>query len=251
MHVLLTNDDGIYAEGLRALYHCLSRRHTVTVVAPDRERSAVGHGITLHQPLRTTRVSSGNGFRGVAVDGTPVDCVKLAVLALLDEQPDMVVSGINMGANVGVNINYSGTVAAAREGAIYGLPAIAASVQGNGRKSYDDAAEFVCRLMEKTPAMSLPMGTVLNINMPDIPLDQAAGVRFTRQDQELFDETIEKRIDPRNRPYFWQGCDVQRYTDPEADGAALGQRFITITPIICDATDYGILQTLKAWENEI
>ena len=248
MHVLLTNDDGIYAEGLRALYHYLSRLHKVTVVAPDRERSAVGHGITLHQPLRTTPVSSGNGFHGIAVNGTPADCVKLAVLELLDDKPDMVVSGINPGANVGVNINYSGTVAGAREGALYGLPAIAASVQGRGRENYDDAADFICRLMEKTPAMNLPMGIVLNVNMPDIPLEQAAGVRFSRQDQELFAETMEKRTDPRNRPYFWQGCDAQTYRDPHADGAFLGQRYVTITPITCDATDYRVLESLKAWE---
>ena len=245
MRVLLTNDDGIHAEGLRALFRRLSRDHDVTVVAPDRERSAVGHGITLHQPLRAHRVSA-NGLSGFAVNGTPADCVKLALLELMDKRPQVVVSGINPGANVGININYSGTVAAAREGALCGLRAIAASVQARTPSRYDAAADFICRLMEKTAAMDFPYGTVLNVNMPDGPLDRAAGVRFSRQGLEPAAETVEKRTDPRNRPYFWQGCDGQTFaSQPDADGAVLENRFVTITPISCDTTDYGVLATLK------
>ena len=129
MNILLTNDDGIYAKGLWALYAKFARRHCVTVVAPDRERSAVGHGITLYQPLRTNRVNINNGFTGYAVNGTPADCVKMGLMEILDSKPDMVISGINPGANVGVNINYSGTVAAAKEAALYNVPAIAVSIQ--------------------------------------------------------------------------------------------------------------------------
>ena len=149
---------------------------------------------------------------------------------------------------MGVNINYSGTVAAAREGALYGLPAIAASVQGSHREGYDDAAAFVCRLMEKTAARGLPFGTVLNVNFPDIALNQASGVRFSRQGVDMGGEYIEKRTDPRNRPYFWQGCETPCVNEnSDDDGAALSNRFITITPIACDTTDYSLLESLKGW----
>jgi 5'/3'-nucleotidase len=252
MNILLTNDDGIQAPGLLALYRELSARHMVTVVAPDRERSAVGHGITLHQPLRAQPMPMGNGGGGFAVNGTPADCVKLALLELLSARPDMVISGINPGANVGVNINYSGTVAAAKEAALYGLPAIAASVAGRGRDHFDDAAVFVCRLMETTAEKGLPFGTILNVNIPDLPLDRAAGVKISKQGIELFEETIEKRTDPRNRPYFWQGCDAQTFAEnPDADGAALGNQYVTITPIKCDTTDYAVLEDLKGWDIDL
>ncbi|MFH1984937.1 MAG: 5'/3'-nucleotidase SurE [Pseudomonadota bacterium] len=248
MHVLLTNDDGIHAPGLLALCRRLSRDFTVTVVAPDRERSAVGHGITLHQPLRAHPMDWDNGVRGFAVSGTPADCIKLALLDLMPEKPDIVVSGINPGANVGVNINYSGTVAAAKEAALYGIPAIAVSREGQGQAHYAGIADFTAGFAVTMLARGLPFGTFLNVNFPDAPVRETAGVRFASQGFEMFPETIEKRVDPRNRTYYWQGCDAQTFTaDREVDGSVLQKKYIAITPISCDATDYRFLDMLKAW----
>jgi len=248
MNILLTNDDGIHAPGLLAMCHRLSEDFTVTVVAPDRERSAVGHAITLHQPLRAHPMGWDNGVRGFAVSGTPADCIKLAMLELMPERPDLVVSGINPGANVGININYSGTVAAAKEAALYGIPAIAVSREGRSQTHFEDIADFTTDLAATTLSRGLPFGTFLNVNFPDVPVSETAGVRIASQGIEMFPETVEKRLDPRNRAYYWQGCDAQTFTtNPEADGSVLAQRFITITPISCDTTDYRFLDVLKAW----
>jgi 5'-nucleotidase len=219
-------------------------------VAPDRERSAVGHGITLHEPLRTKTVSAnGRGF-GTSVTGTPADCVKLAIFELLDARPDMVMSGINPGPNIGVNINYSGTVSAAREAALYGIPAVAASIGGHSGRYYGEAAGYVVKFIERVMARGLPYGTFLNINLPDRPIGDVAGTRISRQAISPFSETFEKRVDPRDQHYFWQGCDSQTVFDhPETDSAALHENFISITPIKCDTTDYDMMETLKGWKD--
>ncbi len=248
MNILLTNDDGIYAEGLWALYEKFVRRHSVTVVAPDRERSAVGHGITLYQPLRTTLININSGHTGYAVNGTPADCVKIGLMEILDAKPDMVISGINPGANVGVNINYSGTVAAAKEAALYRIPAIAVSLQGCLAADYDYAAHFTAILAENVYKKGLPFGTILNVNIPDIPTDKIEGVRISRQGTALYSEYVDKRVDPRNRTYYWHGYDSKTsFDDPEIDGAVLDDNFISITPIKCDMTDYNMLDELKRW----
>jgi 5'-nucleotidase len=248
MNILLTNDDGIFSKGLRALYKQFALRHCVTIVAPDRERSAVGHGITLNEPLRATRVEIDGGFSGYAVSGTPTDCIKLGVLELLDSKPDVVISGINPGANVGVNINYSGTVAAAKEAALYGIPAIAASVQGDKTDHYADVATFLETLTEEVFERGLPFGTCLNVNIPNISIKESAGIRFSRQGTELFPEHFDKRVDPRNRTYYWQGYNAQFFDNsPDIDGVALYKNFITITPIQCDMTNYSMMEDLKAW----
>ncbi len=252
MIVLLTNDDGIYAEGLWALHRCFADRHRVFVIAPDRERSAIGHAITLHQPLRANRVSVNGGFGGYAVNGTPADCVKLAVSEILPARPDIVVSGINPGANVGVNLNYSGTVAAAKEAALGGSLALAVSIEGRDAEHYDDAARFVARLSEIVKAKGLPFGTFLNVNIPNRPLNEIAGVRISRQGVGRLSETVEKRLDPRNLTYYWQGRDRQLFgDDPEIDGKALGDNCISITPVKCDMTDYKLLPDLKGWDLNI
>ena len=248
MKILLTNDDGIYSEGLWALYHRFSEKHSVTVVAPDRERSAVGHGITLYEPLRASRVEANSGGQGYAVNGTPADCIKMGFMELLDDMPDLVVSGINPSANVGVNINYSGTVAAAKEAALYRVPAIAVSMQGNSKNTYEDAAFFISTLAEDVLLNGLPFGTILNVNIPDVPMDKIEGVRISRQGNELYDEFMDKRIDPRNRTYYWHGFESRiSFNHPDIDGAALEENFISITPIKCDMTDYVALEDLKAW----
>jgi len=249
MQILLTNDDGIHSEGLWALYRRFSRKHTVTVVAPDRERSAIGHGITLDRPLRAFEVAVGNGFRGFAVTGTPADCIKLGVLEILRYRPDLVISGINAGINVGININYSGTVAGAREAALNGIAAAAVSVQGGTIACYEDAAAFTELLSERIFQRGLPFGTFLNVNIPDCSSGAIRGIRISRQGVALFSEYFEKRKDPRDRTYYWQGCDMQPFTDDsEIDGDALRQRFISITPIKCDTTDYAAIEAVKSWK---
>jgi 5'-nucleotidase len=251
MNILLTNDDGIYADGLWALYETLVPRHVVTVVAPDRERSAVGHGITLHQPLRTAKITVNNGCLGYAVNGTPADCIKISLMEILEIKPDMVISGINPGANIGININYSGTVAAAKEATLYKVPAISVSIQGHHISAYDDAALFTARLAENVYERGLPFGTFLNVNIPDIPKNQIKGIRISRQETALYSEFVEKRVDPRNRIYYWHGTDTQTLLNtPESDGTALNENCISITPIQCDATDYDMIETLKGWDIE-
>ena len=248
LSILLTNDDGIHAEGLWALYRALQGRHNVTVIAPDRERSAVGHGITLHRPLRTAQVTVNGGFKGWAVNGTPADCIKLAVLELLKGRPDLVISGINPGANVGVNLNYSGTVAAAKEAAIYGLNAMAVSIQGAVKPYYESAAEFVARVAPLVNSRGLPRGTFLNINVPNMPSNRIGGVRLSHQGTEIYDEYIDKRQDPRNRTYYWQGGEsMPPFSHDQSDGAVLSADLISITPVRCDMTDYDALEELRTW----
>lgn len=250
-NILLTNDDGILADGLLALHRALDRHHHVTVVAPDRERSAVGHGITLHYPLRALEVPLNGDGKGWAVSGTPADCVKLAVLELMEERPDLVISGINAGANVGINLSYSGTVAAAKEAAMYGLRSMAVSIQANQTPCYDAAAAFVAQVSPMVVANPLPMGTFLNINFPDLPADQTMGVQVSRQAADLYDEYFEKRQDPRDRTYYWQGSESEpAYRHQDADGAALRNKYISITPVRCDMTDYQALDQIRQWDFE-
>ena len=249
MNILLTNDDGIYAPGIWALEKQFSINHKVVVVAPDRERSAVGHGITLAEPLRVGRVSV-NGTLGYAVSGKPADCVKLAMLELIDFKPDMLISGINPGANIGACINYSGTVAAAREAALYGLLSIAVSIQSFDIESYEEAACFTEKLAQDVYEQGLPFGTLLNVNLPNIPMQEISGIQISRQGLEKnFREYYEKRIDPRNQSYHWLGMDMRSYSQNlEIDGDALAQNYISITPIKCDMTDYSLMENLKSWD---
>ncbi|BBO82149.1 5'-nucleotidase SurE [Desulfosarcina ovata subsp. sediminis] len=249
MQILLTNDDGIHAPGLWALHHALAGHHAVTVVAPDRERSAVGHGITLHQPIRLESARVNGSAQGYAVSGTPADCVKLGLAELFDRRPDLVLSGINPGANVGVNVNYSGTVAAAKEAAIAGIPAIAVSIKAPGRDHLAAAARFAEGFSRQVMARGIPTGTFLNLNFPDLPMDEIRGVRWSRQGTDGVAQHFEKRRDPRDRTYYWQACDQQDgYAQTDVDGGALAGRFISVTPIKCDMTDYDTLRTLSEWE---
>ena len=249
MNILLTNDDGIYAPGLRALYHHLAVENSVEVIAPDREQSAVGHGITLNAPLRAIKISIPNAFEGYAVSGTPADCIKMGVLEILAAKPDLVISGINPGANVGVNVNYSGTVAAAKEATMYGILGIAVSIHSREVESYDEAAAFIAYLARDIYARGLPAGTFLNVNIPNRPFAEISGVQFSRLDMDFFPEYIDKRIDPRQRTYYWQGCDsLPQGKSLDIDGSALCKDFISITPIKCDQTDYDLLEHMRDWQ---
>ena len=248
MDILLTNDDGIHAAGLCALHNVLKRRHRVTIVAPDRERSAVGHGITLQNPIRAVEVEVEGGGRGWAVSGTPADCVKLALLELLDQRPDLVISGINLGANVGVDLNYSGTVAAAREASLSGLEALAVSLRHDQNPSFATAAKFVARLVSKVKDHGLPKGVFLNINVPGAIGGHATPVCISRQSGRNYDAFFDKRNDLRGQTYYWQGGeDPPLHGESDTDRAVLAANRISITPVRCGMTAYQTIQTLKAW----
>ncbi len=248
MNILMTNDDGIYSKGLWALHQAFTARHTVTVIAPDRERSAVGHGLTLSEPIRADKIHINESDWGYAISGTPVDCIKLGILKLLDIRPDLVVSGINPGINTGVNLNYSGTVAAAKEATLYGIPSIAASIQGQTPEHYHDAASFIVRLADTVLRKGLPAGSFLNINFPDKPADHIAGVRISRQETVMVEASIEKKTDPRHRAYYWYGA-VQKIDpdDSQTDNAAVLHNYISITPVKCDMTDLDLFEELTNW----
>jgi len=245
MKILLTNDDGIFSEGLAALYEALAAIHRIDVVAPDRERSAVGHGITLHEPLRAMSVDLSGGLKGYAVNGTPADCVKLSLRELLDDPPDFVISGINPGANVGINAHYSGTVAAAREAALNGIRAMAVSVDGHGKNDYRDVVRFVLQLLETSRDFDFENGKFLNINFPLVSSERIRGVRITRQANVQLIDGFERRIDPRNRTYYWpKAARLNGNADIDQDVVAIEQGYISITPMICDMTDYSGLERI-------
>jgi 5'/3'-nucleotidase len=249
--IFLTNDDGIHAKGLLSLQEALKNLYEVLIIAPDKERSAVGHGITLHKPVRANKVDI-NGTCGYALSGTPVDCIKFGLLELLNDRPDMVISGINPGANTGVNINYSGTVAAAREATLYGVPSMAVSICSPEPDYYEEAASFIVRLAGMALKNKLPFGTFLNINIPNKPMEKIPGIRLSHQGTTFPKEYIEKKIDPRNRRYYWQGAvSPHDFIPPEVDSAALNDNHISITPIKCDMTDNEMIEELKMWKLSI
>ncbi len=248
MNILLTNDDGIYAPGLAAIYRELKSVGQVTVVAPEGEQSAVGHSISLITPLRVKEVSINGGVEGWAVNGTPADCVKIAVAELLPALPDLVVSGINLGPNVGINVLYSGTVSAATEAAILGVKGVAFSLN-----SYDKMADFSTAarlardlLMQIRGWSRWSNGVCLNVNLPALPRDQVRGVRITRQDTGPLVEHFERRVDPRKHVYYWLAEIHERQApDLDTDYGALNQGYITVTPIHHDLTDYHSLKGLE------
>ena len=246
MKILLTNDDGIYSLGLCALYEAFVQDgHKVTVVAPESERSAVGHAITLTDPIKVRQIFRAGEEFGWAINGTPADCVKLGVNALLDEKPDMVISGINLGANAGINILYSGTVSAATEAAIIGIRSMAVSIDTFKDPQYCTAAFYVKDLA----SWFLKHNTkclALNVNIPSIPANKIAGIRVTRQNTQCFKERFEKRKDPRGNIYFWQCASSIPYTDEEDNDLTwLHKGYITITPLQFDLTDKGCLKEIQ------
>lgn len=248
MRVLLTNDDGIYAKGIEALYESLSREHDVTVVAPETEQSAVGHAITWLNPLRVASVQRNGKFFGYALNGTPADCVKIGITELLRPIPDVVVSGINAGANVGVNLIYSGTVSAATEAAVLGVPGVAVSIDGYKAKDYSGATSFVLKILKHIEAEGLPEGVLLNVNVPNIPAGEIRGARVTHQGSMRTLEGYDRRIDPRGHVYYWlRNSAVKPDTNSFADSQAIAEHFISVTPIHHDLTHYEFLDSLKAW----
>lgn len=243
MRFLLSNDDGIQSEGLRTLAMALAEVGEVFVVAPDRERSAASHAISLHRPLRIHEIAD----RWWSVDGTPSDCVYLAVHHLLkDRRPDVVVSGINYGANLADDVTYSGTVAAAMEAALLGIPAIAISLAARDRFDFRPAARFAAALAPVVAERGLPPGMLLNVN---VPRDGGSGYRITRLGKRRYTSEVVQSVDPRGRPYFWIGGTETTHVDiPGSDcNAVFGENLISVTPLHLDLTDYRILEELRAW----
>lgn len=249
MNILITNDDGIYSEGIRSLYESLKTIGKVTIVAPDAERSAVGHAITLSDPLRVKKVDRGGKFFGYATTGTPADCVKLAIRALLKKKPDLIVSGINLGPNVGYSVLYSGTVSGATEGAILGIPSFAISLATFTNPDYSFAAKFAKKLAKKIiQNKGLPKGTLLNVNIPAVSQKCIKGVRIVKQSEKAIEERFDKREDPRKRIYYWlTGEVVKSDNNEDADLETIRNNYISITPIHCDMTNYEFVNKLKTW----
>ena len=252
--IMLTNDDGIYAGGLSALYKTLKadKRFDVKVVAPDKENSSVGHAITIFRPIPVRKEYRNGSFYGYAVGGTPADCVKLGVWAILDETPDLLISGINRGANVGENIIYSGTVSAATEGTVCGVPSIAISVNNYINPDYSYAAAFAKKAaLQVLEDGGLPDGTLLNINIPDVPEEKVKGVKITVQSNAGVKDTFIKRQDPRGMDYYWMdGEFVEETEDINFDSNALKNGFVSITPIHHDMTDYKAVDHFQKWNIE-
>ena len=238
MRILLTNDDGILAEGLIALYEELKDNFELSVVAPETEMSAVGHAITLSNPLRVRRFKRNGVFFGFGVSGTPADCIKIAVQEILKQRPDIILSGINLGSNVGINLLYSGTVSAATEGAFLGIPSVAISLNTKNNPDFSFAARFSRRMIKFIMGNGLKERTALNVNIPAIPEDQIKGISFTTQDLVGHRDRYEKRNDPRGNVYYWLASETPvKESIPNTDLKALMENRITITPITFDLTD--------------
>src|SRR5690349_433705 len=248
MRILLTNDDGIDSEGLIALYRVLSPAYEIGVIAPERNWSIAGHNKTMDRPLRVTE-RAWEGFTVYATDGTPSDCVSLAALGFLGWRPDLVLSGINKGPNLGDDITYSGTVAAAMEGVISEIPSIAVSIEDYLDWHFETAAAFVGRLVHQMAAHSLAPDVMLNVNVPNVPPDQIRGVEVTRLGRRIYRDELVKRLDPRGRPYYWLGGDIPlSHLEPGTDAHAVANGYISITPIHMDLTNHRLLKVIEGWD---
>ncbi len=244
MRILLSNDDGYLAQGLLTLASALAEHATIHVVAPDRNRSAASNSLTIELPLRTH--TGENGF--VRVDGTPTDCVHLAITGLLEHEPDMVIAGINHGANLGDDVLYSGTVAAATEGRFLGLPAMAISLASSDPQHFATAAHVAVTLMQTIVKNPLPKDTLLNVNVPDIPLAQLKGYQATRLGQRHKSEPVIKAQDPRGRTLYWVGPPgSEQDAGVGTDFYAIKTGYVSITPLQLDLSRYDQLEMLTAW----
>ena len=249
MRILVSNDDGIDSEGLFALKQALEPLGEVAVLAPERNWSAAGHSKTLHQPLRVREVALRDGSVAYASDGAPSDCVALAALGLLGYRPDLVVSGINKGANLAGDITYSGTVAAAMEAVVAEIPGIAVSMEGRGTWNFPPAAAFVARLVEQVARHGLAPDVLLNVNVPAAPVDEIAGVRITRLGVRKYADELITRTDPFGRKYYWIGGEpLPGEGEEDTDVWAITHKYISVTPIHMDLTNHRLIEVLQGWD---
>ena len=246
--ILITNDDGIYAPGIYSLKQAMQGAGEIYVVAPLIEKSAVGHAITLSDPLRVVEIERENRFFGYAVNGTPADCVKLGCKCILPRHPDLVISGINQGPNTATNVIYSGTVSAAAEGAIMGIPSIAVSIASFTKQEFAFAAKFSRNLARLVLKHGLPERTLLNVNVPAVPEEEIADIVITRQGKGRYEEAFDKRLDPNGRTYYWlTGKRMILDNGDDVDDLVVMQNKVSITPIQYDLTNYSFIEELKQW----
>ncbi len=244
MRILLSNDDGYQAPGLKALAEALATVAEVVVVAPDRDRSGASNSLTLETPIRAYTMD--NGF--IRVEGTPTDCVHLAITGLLDQEPDMVVAGINAGANMGDDVIYSGTVAAATEGRFLGFPAMAVSMSSHTPEHYETGAQIALQLVERLKNKPLAPESILNVNVPDLPLAEIKDMQITRLGHRHKAEPVVKELDPRGRPIYWVGpAGPEQDAGPGTDFFALRNACVSITPLQVDLTRHGAIDSLRTW----
>lgn len=253
VHILVTNDDGVTAPGLLALAQEMRVLGKVSILAPDRNWSASGHVKTMHKPLRVKETQLQDGSTAFATDGAPSDCVALAVLGVLSEQIDVVVSGINPNANIGHDVTYSGTVTAAMEATIWGLPGIAVSLDSPenhlGVLDYGMAARIARQIVETVNRRGMPKGTLLNVNVPYLPEAEIKGIKVTRQGLRVYRDKLDMRLDPRNLPYYWIGGESPTGVQKEGtDFGAIKQGYVSITPLQLDLTDFDVLGKLEEWK---
>ena len=253
MHILVTNDDGVTAPGLLALAQEMRKLGTVTVFAPDRNWSASGHVKTMERPLRVREVTLADGTSAFTSDGAPSDCVALALLGLVEEKVDVVVSGINPNANLGHDVTYSGTVTAAMEAVIDGIPGVAVSLDSpenhKGKLDYSSAASVARRVVEQAIAEGLPRGVVLNVNVPYLKESELKGFMVTRQGLRVYRDELDRRFDPRGRPYYWIGGQAPTGVDePGTDFGALQAGYVSVTPLQLDLTHQKLMDELKKWK---
>lgn len=251
MRILLCNDDGIHAPGISALHRAVGELGEIRVVAPDVERSAAGHAITLADPIKHMPIEKDGVFFGDAIGGTPADCIKLAVCALMeDAPPDLVLSGINLGPNTGISVLYSGTVSAATESVILGVPGVAFSLCSYVDPDWEMAGRVAAELTRKIIDNPLPAGVLLNINIPNLPYDELKGVKVTRMGRSRFVEKFHKRLDPQGRTYYWLDGELEvQDSGDDIDIHAVGDGYVSITPIQLDLTAYDHLKSFQYLES--
>ena len=250
MKILLTNDDGIYSPGILSLKQTLKSIGSVTVVAPDVQKSGVGHSITFSHPLRVRDVHLDSDFVGYGIDGSPADCVKIGVREIMKEKPGLLVAGINIGANVGINVLYSGTVAAAIEGALLGIPSIAVSLEiSELPPDVQGAAALARDIIGSIIRREIPKGTLININIPFVPKNEIKGIKITKQYSGDFDERYDRRTDPRGSAYYWlAGTGWPEEDVIGTDMHALKGGYISMTPLKYDLTDNRFFKELETWD---
>ncbi len=253
LRILISNDDGVWARGIRVLAERVSRESDfeVYVVAPDRERSATGHALTLHKPLRVEEIEMNGNLKGAWwTTGTPSDCVKFAVGHLIPQPVDLVISGINSGPNLGGEILYSGTVSAAMEGAFLDIPSIAVSIGSDGHRHYDVAADFTVALIHKLSKANFGKKVFLNVNVPNLPANEIAGVRATRLGVRAYTDHFEKRVDPRGKVYYWlAGEAIEEGEEEGTDAWCMHHKIVSVTPISFNMTDMSMKERLDQWED--
>jgi 5'-nucleotidase len=245
MIILVSNDDGINSPGLDVLAKTLKKLGEVWIVAPNQDRTAVSHSLTLHRPLRVEEIRA----KYFSVDGTPSDCIYIGTNRILKRPPDLVVSGINQGGNLGDDINYSGTVSAAMEGALLGIPSFAISLASPNNFTFQPSAKIAYRLAERIMEKGLPANTFLNVNVPAVPEKKLRGYRITRQGKKNYSNVVVEKTDPRGRKYYWIGGEERGFEEIEAsDVLAVLNNYVSVTPLLLDLTNYSCLDELRKWK---